>query len=110
MINARLVFEKGLLKSCRLKGHAGAGPKGGDIVCAAASVLSQAAFKVLSARKGFELKAAAPERGEFCMDISCEENQENRVFLDGVGAFLKEGLLSISGEFPEFCQVIIEER
>ena len=107
MIRADLVLEGGLFKSCSIRGHAGAGPKGGDIVCAAVSVLSRTAYKVLSDRKGVTVRSEAPNRGEFFLEASGDGSRENRDFLDGAGVFLKEGLLSVSREFPEFCEVNI---
>ena len=109
MIRAVLAFEGGLLKSCGISGHAGAGPKGADIVCAAVSVLARTAFKTLSARKGITVQGEFPERGEFRLEI-CSVNPENSEFLAGVGKFLGEGLLSVSGEYPDFCKVTIEEK
>jgi uncharacterized protein YsxB (DUF464 family) len=108
MIQADLVLENGLLKSCGVRGHAGAGPKGADIVCAAVSVLARAAVLALSKREGIKISHEAPERGEFRLEI-LSVTGENREFLAGVGTFLKEGLLSVSKEYPDFCIVCVEE-
>ena len=104
MIRAELVLERGFLKHCRISGHAGAGPKGSDIVCAAVSVLARTAFKVLSGRKDIKIQGGNPERGEFWMEIISLDT-EAEAFMAGVGAFLKEGLDSVSNEYPEFCTV-----
>ena len=109
MIKADLVLECGILKSCRISGHAGAGPKGSDIVCAAVAVLARTAFEVLSTRKGIKVKGGNPERGEFWMEIAAP-GFENLEFMNGVGAFLQRGILSVSKEYPDFCMVSIEER
>jgi uncharacterized protein YsxB (DUF464 family) len=109
MIEADLVLERGeLLRSCRVLGHAGAGRRGYDIVCAAVSVLVRTVLRVLSGREGVTVRSGAPERGELWLEV--EGTAENREFLAAAGAFLREGLLSVSGEFPEFCQVKIERR
>jgi uncharacterized protein YsxB (DUF464 family) len=109
MIKAELVLdETGLLRSCRVRGHAGAGKRGYDIVCAAVSVLAGTALRVLTGREGITVRGEAPERGEFRLEAEC--TAEGREFLAAVGAFLSEGLLSVSGEFPEFCQVTIDQR
>ena len=112
MIKAKLVLENGLFRACRISGHAGAGKQGYDIVCAAVSVLARTAYKVLSARVGITLRGDNPERGEFWMEAGCTalNDNETREFLAGVGAFLEEGLLSVSSEYPENCQVSIEEK
>ena len=104
-----MVLEKGLLKSCGIQGHAGAGPRGADIVCAAVSVLARTVNRVLSARNGITVKGEFPERGEFRVEI-LGVSPESREFLAGAGAFLREGLCSVAEEYPEFCIVNIEEN
>ena len=106
MIRAELVLENGLLKSCGISGHSGAGPKGADIVCAAVSVLARTAVKTLSGRNGIAVHGEFPERGEFSMKISAVAG-EDMEFLAGISDFLKEGLLSVSTEYPDFCRVDI---
>jgi uncharacterized protein YsxB (DUF464 family) len=109
MIRADLVLEGGFLKSCRISGHANAGPKGADIVCAAVTVLARTAHKTLSQRKGITVLCDFPERGEFFLEVT-GKTAENNEFLAGTGTFLKEGLLSIAKEFPGNCVVNIKER
>jgi len=109
MIRAELVLDgAGLLRSCRLQGHAGAGKQGSDIVCAAVSVLTRTIVLVLSGRKDIIIRGSIPEQGDF--SIETEYTPEGREFLAGAGAFLLEGLVSVSEEFPEYCKVIIERR
>jgi uncharacterized protein YsxB (DUF464 family) len=100
--------EAGLLRSCRVQGHAGAGKKGGDIVCAAVSVLTRTIVRVLSGRKDITIRGSIPGQGNFQMES--EYAPEGREFLAAAGAFLIEGLLSVSAEFPDYCKVIIERR
>jgi len=100
--------EAGLLRSCRVQGHAGAGKKGGDIVCAAVSVLTRTIIRVLSGRKDITIRGSIPGQGDFYMEA--EYAPEGREFLAAAGAFLVEGLLSVSAEFPDNCKVIIERR
>ena len=109
MILADLVLdEAGLLRSCRVQGHAGAGSKGNDIVCAAVSVLTRTVVRVLSGKKGISIRGSIPEHGNFLMEA--DYNEESREFLAGAGAFLCEGLLSVAEEFPDKCKVNIERR
>ena len=108
MIKAELALKNGLLKSCRIAGHAGLGPKGADIVCAAVSVLARTAYKTLSQRKGIRVECGLPERGEFYLEITGVKAGD-RGFLTGTGEFLKEGLQSIACEFPDNCMLSIEE-
>ena len=109
MIQAEVVLdEAGLLKSCRVLGHAGAGKRGEDIVCAAVSVLTRTLIRVLAGRQDISIRGSIPEQGNFWMEA--EYTPEGREFLAGAGAFLIEGLLSVSAEFPDYCKVIIERR
>jgi uncharacterized protein YsxB (DUF464 family) len=98
----------GLLVSCRVEGHAGAGPKGADPVCAAVSLLLRTAIKILAGRRGIELRGAAPKRGLLWMEA--DYDAEGRDFLAAAGTFLIEGLRSVSEEYPEYCCLIIENR
>jgi uncharacterized protein YsxB (DUF464 family) len=97
--------EGGVLKSCRVSGHAGAGKRGSDIVCAAVSVLIRTALRTLAGRDGITVKGEAPERGVLWMEA--EYTPEGREFLSAAGAFLVEGLSSVAGEFPEHCKVTL---
>jgi uncharacterized protein YsxB (DUF464 family) len=109
MIKANLVLEKGGgLRSCKVLGHAGAGRRGQDVVCAAVSVLVRTVARVLSGREGITVRSGTPEKGELWLEV--ESTVESGEFLAAAGAFLSEGLLSVSGEYPEFCQVTIERR
>ena len=109
MIQVDVVLdEAGLLRSCRVQGHAGAGKKGNDIVCAAVSVLTRTIIRVLSGRKDVTIRGSIPEKGDFYMEV--DYAPEGREFLVGAGAFLVEGLLSVSAEFPDYCKVTIERR
>jgi uncharacterized protein YsxB (DUF464 family) len=100
--------EGGLLISCAVKGHAGAGPRGGDIVCAAVSVLTRTALRTLSACGGISVRGEAPERGRFFLEAAC--SGEGRDFLAGAGTFLSEGLRSVAEEYPDYCRMTIHRE
>ena len=100
--------EAGLLRSCRVQGHAGAGKRGNDIVCAAVSVLTRTIVPVLSNRGDIKIRGKAPEPGSFSMEV--DYSREGMEFLAAAGAYLVEGLLSVQAEFPGYCKVIIERR
>jgi uncharacterized protein YsxB (DUF464 family) len=111
LIRIDAVFDRaGLLRSCRISGHAGAGKKGYDIVCAAVSVLSRTLARTLEKRKGIAVELAAPERGLFGMDIRYEA--EGQDFLSAAGAFFMEGLASLCEEYPAYCtmNIRVEEK
>lgn len=102
------IDETGLLRSCEVHGHAEAGPKGGDIVCAAVSVLTRTAEAVLSGRSDVKSRAEAPERGVFLLEAEAL-NGQGREFLAAAGAFLLEGLDSVAREYPKNCRMTIEK-
>jgi uncharacterized protein YsxB (DUF464 family) len=107
MIHVEAVLDRrGLLRACRVEGHAGSGPKGEDLVCAAVSALARAALRTLSGRKGIVVRGGAPERGLLWMEADYTE--EGREFLAAVGAFLIEGLMSVSEDFPDYCKIDIQ--
>ncbi|MDR2103379.1 MAG: ribosomal-processing cysteine protease Prp [Treponema sp.] len=104
MIEIEAVFdEAGLLRSCKVQGHAQAGPKGGDIVCAAVTVLTRTALRVLSGREGITIRGNAPKRGMIGMEM--DYTAEGRAFLSAAGAFLMAGLASVSEEYPDYCKI-----
>lgn len=100
--------EAGLLKSCSVSGHAGAGPRGGDVVCAAVSVLARTALRTLSLKEGVRVRGTAPARGEFGLET--ERCGGAEPYVAAVTAFLVEGLRSIAEEYPDHCTVRIREE
>jgi len=109
MIQINMVLDDaGILRSCSVQGHAGAGCKGSDIVCAAVSVLTRTIVRVLSGRKGIYIRGSIPGEGNFLLEADYSE--EGKEFLAAAGAFLSEGLTSVAGEFPDNCKVNIERR
>jgi uncharacterized protein YsxB (DUF464 family) len=97
--------REGILVSYRAKGHAGAGPKGFDIVCAAVSVLSRTLVRVLHGKGGIEFTSKAPEKGLF--ELTMNYTDEGKEFLRTAGFFLLEGLQSIADEYPMHCNIDI---
>ncbi|MDR2484865.1 MAG: ribosomal-processing cysteine protease Prp [Treponema sp.] len=110
MIEIDAVFdERGVLMSCKVSGHATAGHKGRDIVCAAVSVLARTAMRVLSGREGILVRGGAPQEGVFWMEMDYT-TEEGGKFLFAVGNFLMEGLGSVSADYPDYCKMTITER
>jgi uncharacterized protein YsxB (DUF464 family) len=97
--------ENGILRACKAAGHAGAGPTGTDIVCAAVSVLMRTAVRVLSGRKGITVRCDAPDPGFLFWEADYTE--EGREFLSAAGVFLIEGLASVVEEYPQYCTLTI---
>ncbi|MFQ3547263.1 MAG: ribosomal-processing cysteine protease Prp [Termitinemataceae bacterium] len=106
MLTIDVVLDSdGLLQACGISGHANAGPKGADIVCAAVSILARTALKTLSGKKGIVVQGKAPKRGAFSMEVRYTEDAT--AFVSGVTEFLLEGFGSISKEYPDHCMVHI---
>jgi len=107
MIKIEAVLESdGTLRSCRAEGHAKAGKVGGDIVCAAVSVLMRTALITLSGRKGVTVRGGAPEKGQMWLEADYEA--EGKDFLFASGQFLINGLSSVEQEYPKNCKLTIK--
>jgi uncharacterized protein YsxB (DUF464 family) len=100
--------EGGVLRSCRVKGHAGIWKGDGGRVCAAISVLIRTAVRTLSGRRGIAVRGEAPGRG--LLWIEADYTAEGKDFLSAAGAFLLEGLLSVAEEYPDCCKITITEK
>ena len=98
--------EMGLLRRCEVRGHAGAGKPGADIVCSAVSVLTRTALTVLDAREDLKVRGEAPERGVFTLEAEARSGT-GRGFLAAAGAFLLEGLDSVAREYPKNCTMTV---
>jgi len=110
LISAEIVLDgKGFLKSCKIEGHAGAGKRGEDVVCAAVSVLARTAFRTLSRADGVDVSGEAPARGAYGLKVVAFDgsNAVAEGFLAGTTAFLVEGLSSVARDYPEQCTVLI---
>jgi uncharacterized protein YsxB (DUF464 family) len=109
LVQIEAVFdENGILRSCRASGHAGAGPKGTDIVCAAVSVLLRTAVRALSGREGITVRCDAPEPGFLLLEA--DYTAAGKDFLSAAGVFLIEGLASIAEEYPQNCTLTIRRN
>jgi uncharacterized protein YsxB (DUF464 family) len=100
--------EDGILVGYRAEGHACAGRKGADIVCAAVSALSRAFVRALRSRKDVSVRADAPGRGLFHLELGY--SGEARLFLEGAGTFLLEGLSAVAEEYPECCNLTVVRK
>ena len=110
MITIAVVLdESGLLKSCDIRGHAGAGKPGYDTVCAAVSVLARTALSTLSSRDGITVRGGAPQRGILTLETEARDGP-GRDFLAAIGTFLIEGLSSVAGEYPRNCVVTVTKE
>ena len=118
------IDDSGVLRFCKVEGHAGAGKLGEDIVCAAVSVLMDTALRVLEDRKGITLRHDEPKPGILWFeadyfDFNSEGDStigtagnltgipSSRDFLYAIGEFLLTGLKSIEEDHPHHCQLTI---
>jgi uncharacterized protein YsxB (DUF464 family) len=95
----------GIVRSCRIEGHAGAAARGFDIVCAAVSVLARTFARALAGRRGVTAASSAPERGVF--ELAASYDEAGRDFLAGAGVFALEGFKSLAEEYPAFVSLVI---
>lgn len=97
---------EGIISSCKASGHARSAPSGGDVVCAAVSVLLRTFVRTMRSCAEISVDFSAPERGEF--SFSCDYSPAGREFLRIAGIFLIEGLRSVTEEYREYCSLLIE--
>ncbi|MBQ3671667.1 MAG: ribosomal-processing cysteine protease Prp [Treponema sp.] len=109
MTNVALVSGRnGVIKKCEANGHAGFSKKGGDIVCSAITILLRTAMQTLSQTPTATVSADTSSRGKLAFLVELDNGNpmvESRA--KGVSDFLRNGLKSLSKEFPE--HVLFEE-
>jgi len=99
----------GIIKSVRVAGHALGLQKGGNIVCAAATVLVRTAARMLEAEDGVLVTGGPGARGEFALDIK-SVNHDKTDFVKTTGNYLLQGIRDLMSEFPEDCSLKVEQR
>jgi len=100
--------KDGILRSCKASGHAKAGKKGHDTICAAVSVLMFAALKTLKFRKGITIIGDWPDEGDIWLETCYDADGKD--FLFAAGVFLIEGLKFVAQEYPKYCKLKIKTR
>ncbi len=106
MTEILLVCSKnGEIISLEAKGHAGFAEKGRDIVCAAETMLIRTAIQVLEKTEGIKVNTDAASRGSLAFSVETEAgfNQKDRLIC--TADFLREGLKSLSLEYPDHVQL-----
>jgi uncharacterized protein YsxB (DUF464 family) len=93
------VHPGGFLAGFTASGHAGAGRKGEDIVCAAVTTLLRTAGKVLAGEPGLTVDGRSPKPG--VMHLALEPPpEEKKDWVRGVTATLLRGLTDLAEEYP----------
>ena len=102
----RILYEPAALR-LSIRGHAAAGPKGGDLVCAALSMLMLTLEARCREREEDFLPTLSRAPGEFSIQCRPEEGQEAccRESFDTVAA----GLSLLAEREPEHVSVEIDE-
>jgi uncharacterized protein YsxB (DUF464 family) len=96
------LFADGRLKALRARGHAN-GPLGGNVACAAVSVLLRTAARYFT-EEGFVLEGAAAAPGE--MDVRLlDADGAGLERMRGASGLLLRGLADLCGEYPRDVEV-----
>jgi uncharacterized protein YsxB (DUF464 family) len=100
------VSPDGLLRAFEAVGHAGSGPRGGNVACAAATTLLRTAARVCAGR-GIAIGGGAGERGTMRCIVKATDSVDAG-WLRGTTDFLLRGLQDLRDEFPEAVVVTTE--
>jgi uncharacterized protein YsxB (DUF464 family) len=95
----------GVLCACRISGHAGAGKAGGDVVCAAVSVLARTFVRTAATRQFVKVKSQAPQRGELEFELSCDSDEQTLSYMRAISDLTLEGFRSVAEEYAAFCSL-----
>ncbi len=98
-----------IVRNARVTGHAIGIQKGGNIVCAAVTVLVRTAARLLENRQGVRVSGGPGERGEFSLEVESIE-QGAVEFVRATGDFLLQGIRDLQTEFPEDCTLTVMQR
>ena len=108
MTTVELVCDgEGCIRRCNASGHAAFSHKGGDIVCAAESILFNTVLELLSETGGVVLETDKSSRGSLAFSVE-EKGSGNTERLKCMADFLSCGLKSIAEQYPE--HVLLREK
>ena len=107
MIVVKVSLDKDrLISRISASGHAGAGIRGNDVVCAAATSLLRTVARTLERDKWVELESEAPNRGYLTVDVRRVPEDRRQWFL-GVQDTLLNGIRDLVNEHPDRCSLTI---
>lgn len=107
MIRASVILDaRACISAFRASGHAAAGNRGKDIVCAAFSVLARTAYRALEALPGIELRGTALEPGSLSFDVLKPAGNAERAA--GIADFLVAGLCDLARDYPGAVEFVVE--
>jgi hypothetical protein len=99
----------GCLRSFSATGHAGAGPRGRDLVCAAVTVLLRTAARLLSSQPDLQVSGESPQEGVMRLVLEAPP-EARREWVRGVTATLVAGLTDLDREFPGRLKLEVGEE
>ena len=110
MTTAR-IKRTGRSLSIAVSGHAGYGPRGSDIVCAAVSMLVQtlAASLAQEEKKG-GLKQYRCQMGDGSIEIQADVLPRNRQAIDGMINMTAIGFRLLEEQYPSYVSVHLDNR
>jgi uncharacterized protein len=109
MIRAAIVLDKGAcLRSFKAEGHANAGERGYDIVCAAFSILARTAYRALEDLPGTELRGSAPGHGSLSFEVLRPATNPERAA--GIADFLVVGMGDLARDYPDAVEFLVERN
>lgn len=107
MIRASAVLDgTAAVRSFDASGHAAAGDRGYDIVCAAFTVLARTAYRALQGLDGIELRGSAPEPGSLSFEVLKPASDAARAA--GITDFLVVGIGDLAREYPGAIEFVLE--
>ena len=108
MTTVELVCDgEGCIRRCNASGHAAFSHKGGDVVCAAESILFNTVLELLMETSGVVLETDKSSRGNLAFSVE-DKGSGNTERLKCMADFLRCGLRSISEQYPE--HVLLREK
>lgn len=93
MIEVHDSFDSGQLVFT-VRGHAGAAPKGEDLICAAATILARALGETVKGDKYLRI-----QDGEFV--LRCEPTAENMAYFN----VIDKGFVLLEKQYPEYIKI-----
>lgn len=109
MIQIEGVWRRDVLQRITARGHALAGPPGGDPVCGGVSLLLRSAGRILQEADEVQVEVSAPRRGEMALRV-VDYPEELEGWLQGVSALLLRGLMDVSQEFPDSLSIRFKNK
>ena len=107
MTTVELVCDKkGCIRRCKASGHASFSHKGGDIVCAAESILFNTVLELLMDTDGVVLETDKTSRGNLAFSVE-DKGSGNTERLRCIAGFLRCGIGSIAEQYP--ANVLLRE-